>query len=239
MRLSRCHLDLINYKLDNVCAELGIMFSNHHNAKADAIGCAEIVLKLAQMNNANNLEDLYVSSCGSRNYSRNKCALFASKSQIMNYSADEDAVRGKSFCFTGKLSYIQRDIAKDVIEKTGGIFKTTISSRVNYLVVGDLSLLGDGYESVKIKKVREYKNKGCNIEVLTEEQFQEIVVYEGPKITKETVDHDSRNFLEQNVANALYGKSICLSDSSGEMIPPVAEQMIPGPAHQMIPPTAE
>ena len=28
-------------------------------------------------------------------------------------------------------------------------------------------------------------------------------------------------------------------DSSGEMIPPVAEQMIPGPAHQMIPPTAE
>ncbi len=213
LAISRSYLDLVNYTLDNVCSSLGIRFCHHHDAKADAIGCAEIILNIAQINKKDSLEELS-ENIYTRREAISKESLFDTdnQQQLQNYSVDEDAVKGKVFCFTGTLTFIQRDIAKTVIENAGGIFKNSISSKVNYLVVGDLSQFGDGYESGKLKKVREYRDKGCNIEILTEEQFQEMVVYEGPKITKEAIDYDSRSFLESNTANALYGKGICLSE---------------------------
>ncbi|MDD6149170.1 MAG: exonuclease domain-containing protein [Bacteroides sp.] len=211
LHLSRGYLDIPNYKLDNVCSALGIRFANHHNAKADAIGCAEIVLKIAHDNAIHNLEELF------QNKARRSClcqrdTLFDTNKISLEYGVCEDVIKGKVFCFTGTLSYIQRDIAQVIIEKAGGIFKKSMSSKVDYLVVGDLSLYGEDYESCKIKKVREYREKGSKIEILTEEQFQEFVVYEGPAITRETIDADSRALLDDNYANAFYGKGICLSE---------------------------
>lgn len=211
LKMSRQRLDLLNYQLDNVCNSLGILFCNHHDAKADAIGCAEVVLKLASQCNVNNLEQIYKDSVKKSEKFIND-SLFSDSLYSSEYYVDEEVVKGKSFCFTGKLSFIQRDIAKVVIEKSGGIFKSGISSKVDYLVVGDLSIFGDNYQSEKLKKLQSYREKGSKIEVITEQQFQEIVVYEGPKITKEIVDANSKEFLDLNRANALYGKGICISE---------------------------
>lgn len=212
LTISKHYLDLVNYKLDNVCSEFGINFCNHHNAMADAIGCAEIIIKIAQANQAQNFEDLYIPILKAEHIEHFNDSIFSPRNQVQNYIANQATVKGKTFCFTGTLSFIQRDIARQVIENAGGIFKNSISSKVNYLVVGDLSIFGDGFESTKMKKVREYKDKGCAIEVITEEQFQEMVIYEGPKITKEAIDYDSNSLLNRNVANALYGKGVCLSE---------------------------
>ena len=211
LKMSRQRLDLLNYQLDNVCNSLGILFSNHHDAKADAIGCAEIVLKLANQLDAQTIGQIYVDPVKKRERSSSD-NLFSEPVCPSEYLVDEDAVKDKSFCFTGKLSFIQRDIAKLVIEKAGGIFKSGISSKVDYLVVGDLSLFGDNYQSDKLKKLQSYREKGSKIEVITEQQFQEIVVYEGPRITKDIVDANSKEFLDLNRANALYGKGVCLSE---------------------------
>ena len=209
--LSRCSLDIVNYQLDSVCNALGIRFANHHHAKADAIGCAEIVLSLAEKNHIDSIEELFRESYCGRTHIKSRREIGAHSLEC-EYIANEDAITGKLFCFTGKLSYIQRDIAQVVIEKAGGVFKKGISSKVNYLVVGDFSELGDEYESGKLKKVKEYRSKGYNIEILTEEQFQEMVIYEGPKITKEMIDVNSNDFLDANMANVLYGKGVCVSE---------------------------
>lgn len=211
LKMARQRLDLLNYQLDSVCRALGVLFSHHHDAKADAVGCAEIVLKLAQKSNADCLDDIYLNVPKKQRCTSND-TLFSECHQATEYLVDEDAVKDKAFCFTGKLSFIQRDIAKIVIEKAGGVFKSGLSSKVDYLVVGDLSLFGDNYQSEKLKKLESYRKKGSRIEVITEWQFQEIVVYEGPKITKEIVEANSKEFLQANYANALYGKGICLSE---------------------------
>lgn len=211
LKMARQRLDLLNYQLDSVCSALGVLFNHHHDAKADAIGCAEIVLKLAQKFKADSLDDIYLNAPKKSQYASND-TLFSECYQATDYSVDEDVVKDKAFCFTGKLSFIQRDIAKIVIEKAGGVFKSGLSSKVDYLVVGDLSLFGDNYQSEKLKKLKLYREKGSKIEIITEQQFQEIVVYEGPKITKEIVESNSKEFLQANYANALYGKGICLSE---------------------------
>ena len=38
--------DIANYRLPTVCAYLGIPFDHHHNALADAEGCARIAMRL-------------------------------------------------------------------------------------------------------------------------------------------------------------------------------------------------
>lgn len=54
--------------------------------------------------------------------------------------------------------------------------------------------------------------KGHHIEILTEQQFQEMVIYEGKYITTEMIADDSRAFLEANQCNLLYGKNVCVSE---------------------------
>ncbi|GAB2558028.1 3'-5' exonuclease [Nocardia heshunensis] len=56
--LARRHLDLESYKLPNVAAALGIEFTNHHDAGADAAAAAEIVLALATRTGAESLAAL-------------------------------------------------------------------------------------------------------------------------------------------------------------------------------------
>lgn len=212
LKMSRQRLESVNYQLDTVCNLLGIKFDNHHDALADAVACAEIVLALAEENGIDCLGQMYMDA-PRKQETRSNNLLFRDCSQKADdYAVDEDMVKGKSFCFTGKLSSIQRDIAKVIIEKAGGTVKNSISSKVDYLVVGDLSAFGEDYQSDKIRKVRDYREKGSRIEILTEQQFQEFVVYEGPKITREMVETNSRDFLKANRTNALYGKGVCLSE---------------------------
>lgn len=210
LRLSRALCpELLNYRLDSVCEFFSIPLDNHHDAEADAVGCAEVLLALAAKADEHSLERLYEKSyypC----YGQNKQASDSFFFETDCFQADEDLVKGKTFCFTGKLSFIRRDIASKVIEQAGGYFKTSLSSKVDYLVVGDLSFLGD--ESEKLRKVREYREKGYPIEILTEQQFQEMVVYEGKHITEEMIAADSEAFLSSNQCNLLYGKNVCVSE---------------------------
>lgn len=57
--------------------------------------------------------------------------------QIANpIRSQEGALSGKSFLITGTLP-VKRDDAKDLIEKNGGKILGSVSSKLNYLVVGD------------------------------------------------------------------------------------------------------
>ena len=211
LRLSRHFCpDLFNFRLDSVCRELNVPLGKHHDAGEDAVACAGILLAIARNEGLNDLDALY-----DRTYSEYRYRVYKTGDELLfeesrRYKSDEESIKGKVFCFTGTLSFIRRDVAAKVIEAAGGIFKNTLSSKVDYLVVGDLSFLGG--ETGKLRKLRELREKGSSIEVLTEEQFSEMVVYEGKTITESMIERDSIEFLDANQYNILYNKNVCLSE---------------------------
>ena len=83
---------------------------------------------------------------------------------IVEPGADEMAkLRGFTFLFTGALKSFTRDEARDLVESLGGRTASSVSKKVDYVVVG--SDPGSKYE----------RAKGLGITVLTENQFREMV----------------------------------------------------------------
>ena len=200
---------LINYRLDTVCDALNITLGNHHNAEDDAIGAANIILALANKYELDSLAKFNWTYSSAKSSKNSNCEDIFS---CDNYKADEDLIKGKTFCITGKLSYIRRDVAAEVIKNAGGFYANSLTKKVNYLVTGDLSLFGDDYQSGKLKKAKEMKDAGCDIELITESQLQEMIIYEGKKITKKMIQVDSDEFLAANRRNILINKFIYLSE---------------------------
>lgn len=67
---------------------------------------------------------------------------------------------GQTFLFTGTLTQLKRSDAEDLVEKNGGKITGAVSSKLNYLVVGENA----GSKLEKAKKIP-------NIKIITEENF--------------------------------------------------------------------
>jgi DNA ligase (NAD+) len=82
----------------------------------------------------------------------------------LNFSTDKKVVLNsrlseKTFVLTGTLSSMSRETAKELIQNLGGTVVSSVSSKTNYVVVGESP--GSKYD----------KAKGLGIEILSEEQF--------------------------------------------------------------------
>lgn len=75
-----------------------------------------------------------------------------------------NALEGKTFLFTGKLSLFTREQAEDMVEKHGGKNISAVSKNLNYLVVGEKA-------GSKLKKAQAIGT----ITILDEQQFLEMV----------------------------------------------------------------
>ncbi len=75
-----------------------------------------------------------------------------------------NALDGKTFLFTGKLSLFTRDEAEEMVEKHGGKNISAVSKNLNYLVVGEKA-------GSKLKKAQDIGT----IEVLDEQQFLDLI----------------------------------------------------------------
>lgn len=67
---------------------------------------------------------------------------------------------GQSFLFTGTLGKLKRSEAEAMVEKNGGTILTGVSSKLNYLVVGEDA----GSKLEKAKKM-------ATVKIITEEEF--------------------------------------------------------------------
>lgn len=76
--------------------------------------------------------------------------------------ATEGSLSGKSFLITGTLP-VKRDDAKDLIEKNGGKILGSVSSKLNYLVVGD-----DPGSKVE-------KAQGLGVAIISWEELQKLI----------------------------------------------------------------
>ncbi|WP_196891566.1 NAD-dependent DNA ligase LigA [Aureivirga marina] len=75
---------------------------------------------------------------------------------------ENDLLEGKTFLFTGKLTKFTRDEAKDMVEKFGGKTVSGVSSKLNFLVVGEKA-------GSKLKKAEALGT----VDILTEDEFLE------------------------------------------------------------------
>ena len=75
-----------------------------------------------------------------------------------------DALAGKTFLFTGKLSLFTRDEAENMVEKHGGRNISAVSKNLNYLVVGEKA-------GSKLKKAQDIGT----IIILDEQQFLDLL----------------------------------------------------------------
>ena len=94
-------------------------------------------------------------------------ALEALGLQLKNEKKDfvsDGNLAGQTFLFTGTLSKLKRNEAEEMVEKNGGKILSGVSSKLNYLVVGEDA----GSKLEKAKKI-------ASIKIISEDQFLKMI----------------------------------------------------------------
>ena len=76
------------------------------------------------------------------------------------FASSNNALSGQSFLFTGSLVQLKRSDAEEMVEQNGGKIVSGVSSKLNYLVVGEDA----GSKLEKAKKIQ-------SIKIINEEDF--------------------------------------------------------------------
>ena len=175
---------------------------HHHNARADAIACAEIALACLCQNNAPNLSAFCRQSphVAIKQFSNLMPTEIFSKS-IPSFSASYSApiyqtpvnlreilpicdqfdcahpLFQKNIVFTGELSIQRRDAMQKAVDK-GAVLRSGVSRKTDFLVVGiqDIRLVGSSGKSTKEEKAHQLNTLGeAAIQVLNEQEFFDLL----------------------------------------------------------------
>lgn len=93
--------------------------------------------------------------------------------KITSEVVDKISIDGKAFVLTGDFSRGSRNKVTEEIEALGGIPRSGVSGKTDYVIVGDLGS-GDwisGHYGTKIKKAKELQSQGKNITIISESDF--------------------------------------------------------------------
>jgi DNA ligase (NAD+) len=83
---------------------------------------------------------------------------------VKKASVDANTLQGQTFLFTGTLIKLKRDDAEALVEKHGGKIVSGVSSKLNYLVVGEDA----GSKLEKAKKIN-------TVKIISEDQFLQLI----------------------------------------------------------------
>ena len=171
--------DFENYKLDTLCDYYGYGLE-HHNALSDAIGCAQLMIRLLQYESTAIYPLVFNSS--HQNSGRSDFSIsissFSSIPKMQNklvmpnveFDACQIQVKDHSFVITGDIDgYSRKSIENAIIEK-GGTVKSSPGKKTNYVAVGllDPSVVADkvSHKSTKILKAEDLRQDGCGLHII-------------------------------------------------------------------------
>ncbi|MEC5182338.1 exonuclease domain-containing protein [Arthrobacter sp. CG_A4] len=198
LELARGHLDLPRHKLNDVTDHLDLPLFAHHEAGADAIACANVVLTIARMRQLESVADMWAAPLGAKrarrlepgkplipvggqvNYTTDRTLRLADLPQP-NASADpRHPFFGHTFCFTGELQRFTRLDAMAAVADCGATNGQGITKKTTYVVVGrsdsaHSANAGDLGASGKERKALDYIALGQHITVLGEREFLQLL----------------------------------------------------------------
>ncbi|WP_100630119.1 exonuclease domain-containing protein [Algoriphagus formosus] len=166
-------------KLTDLADEFEINIKNHHDPLDDAVVCAHVFNELIELypNYFQLIQNLNPDSLIKKEIRSHQKISLEIKNENIDIIKDylisknelEDLkIEGAAFLFTGELTQ-DRDEGKEFILNNGGLIKQTISSKVDYVVLGE----GYGWSKIqKIKELNEFKN--CKIKILSNSDFKKL-----------------------------------------------------------------
>lgn len=175
---------LPSYDLKSLC-KLNDIDINYHRAGTNSKATAELVLKIfeiADVNNANEIIEKLKTSIGEiyehgykpceskRVYKAQDLSKIVGNPNTINV---DSIFYGRKVVFTGALSSMTRAEAHQLIVDIGGIIAGGVTNDTDFLVVGqqDYRVVGDDGMSSKQEKAIKLIQKGSNLEVLSEDEF--------------------------------------------------------------------
>ena len=180
------------YRLNNLCSILGISL-DHHAAKSDALGCANLLLHIMQEHGLSSIQDIarrfnispgvshpngYTPCSSSVGHPKSYGNISVSEINALDPIYIDDDFNGKHFAFTGTLASMSRPLAQRLVVQAGGIAQNGVTKQTNYLVIGiqDESRFAIGKTmSSKTLKALELAKQGQNIQIIYENDFTNMI----------------------------------------------------------------
>lgn len=177
LRLSRkVHKNLKNHKLDTLCNFYNID-RVYHRSLSDCTSTYQVYIQL--YNYLLHNEDVLSAK---RNYNilpneRVHNIDLKSVLESVNEIDEQNYFFNKSICFSGRMDYLTKFEAAQLVEKLGAIFSKALNKNTNLLVLGNLQYQQEIYgdKSTKHKKAESLIADGFDMEILTESDFLEII----------------------------------------------------------------
>ena len=179
-----------NHKLDTLANWAGVSFC-HHCASEDCCTLFRIAKKLCAYNRFDSFEEMFARSRSIMKNSKDNTfephveteSLKKTRSSYPKHKKPsepieqvDDELAGCTFCITGNVGEYSRDEVEAMIRIRGGEFKSGVSRKLDFLVVGPY---GDEYPidymSGKHREAIELVEKGFPIQIITAEQFLDIM----------------------------------------------------------------
>jgi DNA polymerase III subunit epsilon len=176
---------LSTYQLNALCNHFEIELVNHHHALDDAEACANLMLKLIDEYELTDFDCLYsktrikpgeISEKTFRSSLVNKVSttrfpdlrdIEVSKDADPNHEFYE-----KNIVFTGKLDYLSRKEAAELVAGRGGMPQNNVTKETNYIILGGFDdVMIKGNKSTKLKKAEKLITEGQDLEIISEEDF--------------------------------------------------------------------
>jgi len=175
---------LPNHTLPVVAAHVGVDLTRHHDAAADSMAAAKIVLAVAEKSTATGLDELFdrpreVTSRGfdpkfmtDSGYNRK-----VSELPSPNPNADpEGPLYGQFVVLTGSLDGMTRGGAMDKMAERGAQVQNGVTKKTTMLVLAEWDTVPVNYEpslgSSKERKAGQYNDKGQGIRFVGRNEFQ-------------------------------------------------------------------
>ena len=171
--------DMESYSLGDVARALNVKPVGAHRAMADVLTTQECYIKMcAMVREQYDSDDDFARAFVRHRVREGQRGVRAADIEADLTKVDEDSPLYNRRCvFTGKLEKFVRKEAMQIVADLGGINEDTVTKKTNYLVLGNndyCSSIKDG-KSSKQKKAESYKLKGCDIEIIPETVFYDMI----------------------------------------------------------------
>lgn len=179
-----------NHQLNTLCEYLGICLDNHHEALADSIATAKLLLKLKEFNKDDILSMFIKSSVNHVSYYKPRTSIHIVKHKDKSNKKSmpketwirakditaacveckkDNAFYQKCVVISGELQSYKRADAYAILKGYGADVHDCITKNTNYLITNSKTTTG------KIKKAMEYIERGIDIKIIDEEEFLKLL----------------------------------------------------------------